>query len=79
MAIKAISHSYWRSIKRGTRTFESILNSPKETVRELADDIRKLAQADVESGEITAVEYEQYLGEAYPTEDVEEGEAATAE
>lgn len=68
MAIKAIAHSYWRSIKRGTRTFESILNSPKESVRELADDIRALAKADVESGEITAAEYEQYLGEAYPAE-----------
>lgn len=65
MAIKAIAHSYWRSIKRGTRTFESILNSPKESVRELADDIRTLAKSDVESGEITASEYEQYLGEAY--------------
>jgi hypothetical protein len=68
MAIKAIAHSYWRSIKRGTRTFESVVNNPKESVRELADDIRTLAQTDVENGEITATEYEQFLGEAYPAE-----------
>ena len=61
MAIKAIAHSYWRSIKRGTRTFESLPNSVK-------DDVLTLAQADVVSGEITADEYEQYIGEAYPTE-----------
>lgn len=66
MAIKAIAHSYWRSIKRGSRTFESVLNSPKESVRELAPDIRTLAKDDVASGEITAEKYEQYIGEAYP-------------
>ena len=61
MAVKAIAHSYWRSIKRGTRTFESIPQSVK-------DDVLTLAQADVASGEITAEEYEQYIGEAYPAE-----------
>ena len=58
MAVKAIAHSYWRSIKRGTRTFESIPASVKE-------DVRALAQADVEAGVITPEEYEQYIGEAY--------------
>lgn len=58
MAVKAIAHSYWRSIKRGARTFESIPDSVKE-------DVRTLARADVESGEITAEEYEQYIGETY--------------
>lgn len=61
MAVKAIAHSYWRSIKRGTRTFESIPQSVK-------DDVLTLAQADVASGEITAEEYEQYIGDAYPAE-----------
>ena len=61
MAIKAIAHSYWRSIKRGSRTFESIPDNVK-------DDVRTLAQADVASGTITAEEYEQYIGEAYPAE-----------
>ena len=61
MAVKAIAHSYWRSIKRGSRTFESIPQSVK-------DDVLTLAQADVASGEISAEEYEQYIGEAYPAE-----------
>lgn len=58
MAVKAIAHSYWRSIKRGTRTFDSIPAS-------VVEDVRTLARADVESGEITAEEYEAYIGEAY--------------
>ena len=58
MAVKAIAHSYWRSIKRGARTFESIPASVKE-------DVRTLARADVESGKITAEEYKQYIGEEY--------------
>ena len=58
MAVKAIAHSYWRSIKRGTRTFESIPDNVK-------DDVRALAQADVANGAITAGEYAQYIGEDY--------------
>ena len=58
MAVKAIAHSYCRSIKRGTRTFESIPDSVK-------DDVRTLAQADVQEGVITAEQYEQYIGEPY--------------
>lgn len=59
MAVKAIAHSYWRSIKRGSRTFESIPDNVK-------DDVRTLAQADVDNGIITVEEYAQYIGEAYP-------------
>ena len=58
MAVKAIAHSYWRSIKRGARTFESVPDSVKE-------DVRTLARADVENGVITAEQYEQYIGEPY--------------
>ena len=58
MAIKAITHSYWRSIKRGARTFESIPDNVK-------DDVRTLAKADVESGVITEEEYAQFIGEVY--------------
>lgn len=43
MAVKAIAHSYWRSIKRGARTFESVLDPVKE-------DVRTLARADVADG-----------------------------
>lgn len=65
MAIAAIAHSYWRSIKRGTRTFESIKNSKIASVKALTDDIIALAKSDVENGVISAEEYEQYIGEAY--------------
>lgn len=59
MAVKAIAHSYWRSIKRGSRTFESIPDSVK-------DDVRTLAKADVAEGVISTEQYEQYIGEPYP-------------
>ena len=59
MAVKAIAHSYWRSIKRGNRTFESIPASVK-------DDVKILANADVENSVISIEEYKQYIGEEYP-------------
>lgn len=59
MAVKAIAHSYWRSIKRGVRTFESIPDSVK-------DDVRTLAQTDVQNGIITSDEYKSFIGEDYP-------------
>lgn len=59
MGIKPIAHSYWRSIKRGTRTFESIKD-------EVKDDVRTLAKLDVENGVITAEEYKTFIGEEYP-------------
>ena len=61
MAVKAIAHSYWRSIKRGTRTFEDIPDSVK-------DDVRTLARADVQNGIITPEEYTHYIGEDYVAE-----------
>ena len=61
MAVKAIAHSYWRSIKRGNRTFESVPESVKE-------DVRTLAQADVAASVITPEEYKNYIGEDYPAE-----------
>lgn len=61
MAVKAIAHSYWRSIKAGNRTFDSVPTS-------LKDDVRTLAKADVVNGVITAEEYEQYIGESYVAE-----------
>ena len=59
MAVKAIAHSYWRRVKAGDRTFESVHDSVK-------DDVRTLAQADVAAGVITPEEYASYIGETYP-------------
>ena len=50
---------YWRRIKAGTRFFADV---PKD---ELKAEIIELAKADVMSGEITAEEYEQLIGEIY--------------
>ena len=61
MAVKPIAHSYWRTIKAGIRTFESVKDNVK-------DDVRTLAKADVVSGVITAEEYQQYIGESYVAE-----------
>ena len=58
MVIAAIAHSYWRSIKRNKRTYESI---PEE----LKDDVLYLAKTDVVNGVITEAQFEQYIGIAY--------------
>ena len=74
MAIKSIAYSYWRSIKRNTRTFVSIPDSVKE-------DVRTLAKMDVDANVITADEYKNYIGEDYvvETEKVEEPTDAPVE
>lgn len=58
MTVKAIAHSYWRTVKRGKRTFESVPEN-------LKNDVRTLARADVENEVITAEEYKSYIGEDY--------------
>lgn len=58
MAIKPIAHSYWRSIKRGIRTFEAIPDNVK-------DDVRSLARTDVQNDVINAEEYKHFIGEDY--------------
>ena len=61
MAVKAIAHSYWRSIKRGARTFESVLDHVKEDVRTLAEQRwqarqnRDWAEADRLRAEVTVL------------------------
>ena len=57
MAVKAISHSYWRCIKRGTRTFDSLSAN-------IAWDVRQLAKLDVQAGVITPEQYAELIGEA---------------
>lgn len=56
--MKAIAHAYWRQIKRGAKTFESIPSTVK-------DDVKTLAKSDVESGLISETEYADYIGEEY--------------
>ena len=56
--MKAIAHAYWRQVKRGTKTFESIPSTVK-------DDVKTLAKADVADGLITEEDYKSYIGEEY--------------
>ena len=56
---------YWRTIKRGTRTFESIPAN-------LKDEVRALAVQEVVDGEITAEQYKDFIGEEYVVETTEE-------
>lgn len=66
MEIASIAHSYWRSVKRGKRTYESISD-------DLKDDVLYLAKTDVANGVITEAQFEQYIGVAYtPIEEVAE-------
>lgn len=56
-----IAQSYWRLIKAGRKTFDSLNATMKPLVKDLA-------RADVADNVITAEEYEQYIGEAYGTQ-----------
>ena len=69
MEVQAIAHSYWRLIKNGKRTFESLKNvSAKNGYPKMQEQVRYLAKTDVANGEISAEEYEQYIGEVYTAE-----------
>lgn len=67
MAIKAIAHSYWRSIQRVDtgRTFVNIPDSVK-------DNVRALARIDVERNVITPETYLALIGEEYVAPEVTE-------
>lgn len=55
MSDRAIAKSYWRSIKRGTKTFAQV---PEE----LAAMVRELAQRDLQDGVITQEDYLRWIG-----------------
>lgn len=56
---KSIAKIYWRNIKNGNRTFDSI------TDEVVAEEVKRLAAEDVAGGEITAERYEELIGEEY--------------
>lgn len=58
MTISNFSHAYWRQIKEGNRTFESVKEGYKEQVK-------YLAQTDVMNEVITEEGYLHYIGEKY--------------
>lgn len=56
---KSIAKIYWRNIKNGNRTFDSISDEV------VAEEVKRLAAFDVENGEITAERYEELVGKSY--------------
>lgn len=68
MVVQAIAHSYWRLIKNGKRTFESLSTVSKNGYPPMSEQVRYLAKTDVENGVITEEQYEQYIGEQYVAE-----------
>lgn len=66
MAVQPIAHSYWRLIKAGRKTFDSLSEESKNGNQPMKDQVRYLAQCDVADGVISIEEYEHYTGEKYP-------------
>lgn len=60
MEISYIAHAYWRQIKAGNRTFESVKDKD-----DMKKQVRYLAQTDVANGVVTAEEYLNLIGEVY--------------
>lgn len=65
MLIQSIAHSYWRLIKAGRKTFESLSEEAKGKYPSMKDQVLYLAVADVKDGVITKEEFEQYTGLVY--------------
>lgn len=59
MTISPISRSYWRLIKAGARTYDSVVGDDKKA------QVRDLARQDVEAEMITAEQYAALIGEVY--------------
>ena len=69
--IQAIAHSYWRRIKAGARTFESLSDESYKDYPTMKEQVRHLAKTDVVNGEIMQEEYENFIGEKYVAEAAE--------
>ena len=59
MELTAIAKIYWRTIKRGTRSCESVKDEAIKAI------LKNLAKSDVISGTITEEQYFQLIGETY--------------
>ena len=65
MSNLTIAKSYWRSIKRGTKIFEQVPEALKADVKMLAREDASTITKDGAISNITAEQYEQYIGEPY--------------
>jgi len=65
MKIQSIAHSYWRLIKAGRKTFDSLSEDSKNGYPSMKDQVRYLAKAEVEDGTISPEDYRNFTGEEY--------------
>lgn len=65
MVIQSIAHSYWRLVKAGRKTFDSLSEEAKGDNPPMKDQVRYLAKCDVRDNVITEEKYEHYTGEDY--------------
>lgn len=64
--IQAIAHSYWRSIKRGNRTFDSLSNVPIRNYRySIKEQVLYLASLDVKNTIISEEDFSIITGYSY--------------
>lgn len=68
MKIQSIAHSYWRLIKSGRKTFDSLSEDSRCGYPSMKDQVRYLAKSDVSDGVISEDDYENYIGEKYTKE-----------
>ncbi len=70
MKIQSVAHSYWRRIKAGARTFESLSDEvtdfqKKNGYSSMRDQVLYLAISDVKNDVITEGQFEDYTGLVY--------------
>ncbi len=65
MKIQSIAHSYWRLIKAGRKTFDSLSDESKNGNPPMKEQVLHLAVADVKDGVITEEKFEHYTGLVY--------------
>lgn len=67
-----LAKSYWRSVKRGARSFDAVPDG-------LKDKVRALAEAEVEAGTLTEQRYAELIGEVDAGADTDTGTDAGEE
>ena len=65
MNIQSIANSYYRLIKAGRKTFDSLSTESKGIFPSMQEQVEYLAKNEVADGVITADDYEKYTGEEY--------------
>ena len=70
MKIQSVAHSYWRRIKAGARTFESLSDEvtdfqKKNGYSSMRDQVMYLAISDVKNDVINEGQFEDYTGLVY--------------